>query len=313
MLVLQTWGQGDSDEFVASGQNQVSGYLCASRITLTAGKFSLVDLFDDNACSHDARTQFMNWALMDNGAWDFASDTRGCTYGVALEAYRKRWAWRVASVMVPKYANGMQMDTQIAQARSEYFEGERRHALHLHAGAVRLMAYVNHAHMGSYRETIDTPVFGMDITKSRAYRAKYGAGINLEQEIAKDLGVFFRYGLDDGHTETWAFTEIDRTGSGGFSLSGRRWSRPSDHFRLAFVENGLSHDHEEHLSLGGNGFIIGDGKLNYGREKVLETYYSIALKHGFALAPNFQYVVNLAYNRDRGPVPICALRLHWQR
>jgi high affinity Mn2+ porin len=280
---------------------------------LTAGKFSLVDLFDDNAYSHDASTQLMNWALMDNGVWEFASDTRGYTCGVALEAYRRRWAWRVASVMVPKCANGMQMETQIAQARSENFEGERRHAPHGHAVAVRLMAYVNHAHRGSYRETIDRPAFGMDITKSRAYRAKYGAGINQEQEIAKDLGVFFRYGWNDGHTETWAFTEIDRTGSGGVSLRASRWSRPADHFGLASVENGLSHDHEEHLSLGDKGFIIGDGKLNYGRQKILETYYSIALKHGFALAPNFQYVVNLAYNRDRGPVPICALRLHWER
>ena len=121
--------------------------------------------------------------------------------------------------MVPKCANGMQMETQIAQARSENFEGERRHALHRHAVAVRLMAYVNHAHRGSYRETIDRPAFGMDITKSRAYRAKYGAGINQEQEIAKDLGVFFRYGWNDGHTETWAFAEIDRTG--------KRWSEPS--------------------------------------------------------------------------------------
>jgi high affinity Mn2+ porin len=312
-FLRQTWGRGDSGEFAPSGQNQVPAYLFASRITLTAGKFSLVDLFDDNAYSHDARTQFMNWSLMDNGAWDFAADTRGYTEGVALEVYRKRWAWRMASVLVPRYANGMPMDTRIARARADNFEVERRHTLEGHAGVVRLMTYVNHAHMGSYRETIDTPAFEMDITKSRAYRAKYGAGINLEQEIAKDLGVFFRYGWNDGHSETWAFTEIDRTGSGGLSLIGRRWGRPSDHFGLAFVENGLSLDHKEYLSLGGKGFIIGDGRLNYGREKIFETYYAIGLKHGFAISPNFQYVVNPAYNRDRGPVPICALRLHWER
>jgi high affinity Mn2+ porin len=312
-FVRQTWGRGGTGEFVPSGPNQAPGYLFTSRTTLTVGKFSLVDLFDGNAYSHDARTQFMNWSLMDNGAWDFAADTRGYTEGVALELYRNHWAWRMASVMVPKYANGMQMDTQIAQARSENFEVERRHALHGRPGAVRLMTYVNHAHMGSYRETIDTPAFGMDITKSRAYRAKYGAGINLEQEIAEGFGVFLRCGWNDGHTETWAFTEIDRTGSGGLSLSGRRWSRPSDHFGLAFVESGLSHDHEEYLRLGGKGFIIGDGRLNYGREKILETYYSMALKHGFALSPDFQYVANPAYNRDRGPVPIGSLRLHWER
>jgi high affinity Mn2+ porin len=312
-FLRQTWGRGDSGGFVPSGQNHVPGYLFASRISLTAGKFSLVDMFDGNAYSHDARTQFMNWPLMDNGAWDFAADTRGYTEGVALEVYRSRWAWRMASVLVPKYANGMQMDTRIARAQADNFEVERRHALHGHAGAARLMTYANHAHMGSYCETIDTPPFEMDIAKSRAYRAKYGAGVNLEQEIAKDLGVFFRYGWNDGHTETWAFTEIDRTGSGGLSLGGRPWGRPSDRIGLAFVENGLSHDHEEYLSLGGKGFIIGDGKLNYGRERILETYYLIALKDGFALSPDFQYVVSPAYNRDRGPVTIYALRLHWER
>jgi high affinity Mn2+ porin len=313
LFIRQTRGRGGDAEFVSSGQNQVPGNVYASRITVTAGKFSLVDLFDDNTYSHDARTQFMNWAIMDNGAWDFAADTRGYTEGVAVEVSRNRWAWRLASVLVPKTANGMPMDTRIARARGDNFEMERHQTLRRHAGAVRVMAYANHAHMGSYRETIDTPAFGMDITKSRAYRTKYGAGINLEQEIGKDFGVFFRYGWNDGHTETWAFTEIDRTGSGGLSLAGRRWRRPSDHFGLAYVENGLSHDHEEYLALGGEGFIIGDGKLNYGREKILETYYAIDLKRGLALSPDFQYVVNPAYNRDRGPVPICALRLHWER
>jgi len=312
-FIRQTWGVGDAHEFVSSGQNQIAGGLFASRITLTVGKFSLVDLLDDNTYSHDARTQFMNWALMDNGAWDFAADTRGYTYGVAAEIYRRHWAWRVASVMVPKFANGMLMDAHIGQARGDNFEVEHRHALARHAGAVRVIAFVNHAHMGSYRETIDTPAFGMDITKSRSYRAKYGFGINLEQEISKDVGVFVRCGWNDGHTETWAFTEIDRTVSGGVSLSGRRWRRRSDRFGLALVENGLSRDHADYLRLGGKGFIIGDGKLNYGREKILEAYYSIALKGGFAFSPDFQFVANPAYNRDRGPVPIWALRLHWER
>jgi high affinity Mn2+ porin len=214
--------------------------------------------------------------------------------------------------MVPKSANGMQMDTHVSQARGDNFEVEHHHALRGHAGGLRVMAFVNHARMGSYRQTIDTPAFDMDITKSRAYRIKYGFGINLEQDITKDLGVFVRCGWNDGHTETWAFTEIDRTVSSGGSLNGRRWGRSSDHLGLAFVGNGLSRDHADYLRLGGKGFIIGDGKLNYGHEKILETYYSIALKHGFVLSPDFQFVVDPAYNRDRGPVPIGALRLHWE-
>jgi len=312
-FIRQTWGLGGSREFVWSGQNQVPAELYASRITLTTGKFSLVDMFDDNGYSHDARTQFMNWALMDNGAWDFAADTRGYTYGAALEIYRGRWAWRMAEVMVPASANGMQMDTRISQARADNFEIERRHTLNGHPGVFQMMSFANHAHMGSYRETIDTPALGMDITKSRAYRVKYGLGINLEQELTKNLGLFFRSGWNDGHTETWAFTEIDRTASGGVSLNGRRWRRTSDRFGLALVGNGLSKDHAQYLRLGGKGFIIGDGRLNYGHEKILETYYSFAVGKGLVLSPDFQYVANPAYNRDRGPVAISAVRFHWGR
>ena len=313
LFIRQTWGLGGSRELVPSGQNQVPREVNASRITLTMGKFSLVDMFDNNGYSHDARTRFMNWALMDNGAWDFAADTRGYTYGVALEVYRGRWGWRMAEVMVPASANGMQMDTRISQARADNFEIERCHTLDGHPGVVRMMAFANHAHMGSYRETIDTPAFGMDLTKSRAYRVKYGFGINLEQEITRDLGMFFRWGWNDGHTETWAFTEIDRSGSGGVSLNGRRWRRPSDHFGLAFVANGLSKDHSEYLRLGGKGFIIGDGKLNYGKEVILESYYSVALRWGVSISPDFQYVMHPAYNRDRGPVAIYAVRFHWEK
>lgn len=311
-FIRQSWGFGDTREYVEDGQNQVPQSLGASRFTLTVGKFSLVDLFDDNAYSHDARTQFMNWALMDNGAWDFAADTRGYTYGLATEMNRPRWAVRFAVVTVPKVANGMAMDGKIGKARSENLEYEHRQTLRGRPGAVRLMGYANHAHMGSYRATINTPEFHMDITRSRQYRLKYGFGVNLEQEIAKDVGVFFRYGWDDGHTETWAFTEIDRTYSGGLSFRGTRWGRKADRLGLAFVINGLSRDHADYLRAGGVGFVIGDGKLNYAHERIFETYYSLALGKGFFLSPDFQWVGNPAYNRDRGPVPIGALRLHWE-
>jgi high affinity Mn2+ porin len=249
---------------------------------------------------------------MDNGAWDFAADTKGYTYGLALEFYRRQWAVRFASVAVPKEANGTPLDWRLGRARSENLEIERRHALASHRGTFRVMGFINHAHMGNYRATIDTPAFKMDVTKSRSYTRKYGFGFNGEQEIAKGIGVFFRYGWNDGHTETWVFTEIDRTGSGGLSIKGDRWKRPADHFGVAMVVNGISKDHADYLRAGGKGFIIGDGRLNYGREKIIETYYSIALGKGFFISPDFQYVRNPAYNRDRGPVAIIAARVHWE-
>jgi len=311
-FVRQTWGIGEETQAQADGQNELRRRQRASRFTLTFGKFSLVDLFDDNKYSHDARTQFMNWALMDNGAWDFCADTRGYTYGLMLEFVHHAWTVRYGLVEVPKRANGMAMDLRLGKAHSDNLEVEHDHVIGGHSGALRLMAYGNNAHMGSYRETLDTPAFQMDVTKSRAYRLKYGFGVNAEQEITRDLGVFFRYGWNDGHTETWVFTEIDRTGSVGLSLAGSRWKRRRDCLGAAFVENGISKDHREYLAAGGKGFIIGDGRLNYGREEILETYYSVSLGKGFSLSPDFQWVENPAYNCDRGPVPIEALRLHWE-
>ena len=311
-FIRQTWGLGGDPEKLGDDQNQLPMKVDNSRITLAAGKFSLADFFDGNTYSHDARTQFLNWSLMDNGAWDFAADTRGYTYGLVLEYYRGQWAARFASVTVPRDANGMAQDWRLGRARGENLEFERRHTFAGHAGAWRVMGFVNHANMGNYRTTIDTPAFQMDVTKSRSYTRKYGFGFNGEQEIAKGVGVFFRYGWNDGHTETWAFTEIDRTGSGGLSVKGDRWKRPADHFGLALVINGISKDHADYLRAGGKGFIIGDGRLNYGREKIVESYYSFGLGKGFSISPDFQYVSNPAYNRDRGPASIWAVRFHWE-
>jgi len=311
-FIRQTWGLGGGRDPLGNEQNQIPGSIDTRRIVLTVGKFSLIDVFDDNTYSHDARSQFLNWALMDNGAWDFAADTRGYTYGFALELNDRRWAVRFASVMVPKDANGMALDTRIANARADNLELEHRHEFKGHPGALRLMGFMNHAHMGNYRTTIDTPVFQMDITKSRSYSLKYGFGLNAEQEVAKDIGVFVRYGWNDAHTETWAFTEIDRTGSAGLSVKGERWSRPRDRLGVALVVNGISRDHADYLRAGGKGFIIGDGALNYGREKIVESYYLFSLGKGFAISPDFQQVVNPAYNRDRGPASVWAVRLHWE-
>ena len=309
----QTFGLGGEKEHVDSDQNQLAGFRDISRLTVTFGKVAATDFFDNNAYSHDPRTQYLNWSLMDNGAWDFAADTRGYTYGFAIELMKGSWSIRFASVMMPKIANGMGMDTHIARARADNLEMERRYAFNSHAGALRIMAYDNHAHMGNYRTTLATPADGLDITKSRTYSHKYGFGINGEQELATGVGVFIRAGWNDGHTESFAFTEIDRTVSGGISFKGSHWKRKDDTLGAALVANGISRDHREYLAAGGYGFIIGDGRLNYGHENIFETYYSLAVGKGLVLSPDFQYVANPAYNRDRGPVSIYAVRVHWER
>jgi len=310
LFVRQTIGLGGERERVESDQNQLAGTYDQRRLTLTLGKISLTDLFDDNTYSHDARTQFLNWALMDNGAWDYAADTRGYTWGVALEYRQAQWALRIASVMVPKRANEMSFDHDLLRARGDNAEFEYHYAVHDHPGAVRLSAYANHAHMGSYRETIDTPAFGMDIAQSRQYRVKYGLGLNLEQSLSRDVGVFLRLGWNDGRTETWAFTEIDRTASLGISVKGAYWTRPEDTVGLAAVINGLSTDHADYLKAGGLGFIIGDGRLSYAPEEILETYYLWKPASWIGVTADGQFIDHPAYNKDRGPVYVAGIRLH---
>jgi len=188
-------------------------------------------------------------------------------------------------------------------------EGEKPYTVYNHPGKVRLLGYMNHAHMGLYKDAINSS--NVDITASRKYRFKYGAGLNVEQEITRDLGAFMRLGWDDGKTETWAYTEIDKTASLGLSLKGTLWSRPDDTVGLAEFINGLSSVHRKYLQDGGTGFIVGDGKLNYNYEKGTEFYYDYHLLKGFSITFDYQLIVDPGYNADRGPVSVFALRLHY--
>jgi high affinity Mn2+ porin len=189
-------------------------------------------------------------------------------------------------------------------------ELEKNYTISSRPGVIRLLGFVNNAHMGSYRETIDTPALGMDVTLSRQYRSKYGCGLNFEQQITDDVGFFGRAGWSDGHTETWAFTEIDDTLSLGVSFKGTGWGRKDDVFGLAGVSNGLSRDHRDYLAAGGYGFIVGDGRLNYGREDIMETYYAATLLKGITISLDCQLITHPAYNRDRGPVWVNGFRIH---
>ncbi len=313
-FLRQTWAFGGDSEAVAPDAMRLGGERPISRLTLTTGKFAATDIFDDNTYSHDPRRQFMNWSLMDGANWDYPADTRGYSWGVAVELERPAWALRLGSFMVPLEANGMALDHDVRVDHGDVAEIEVRHRLLGPVGKLKLLLYQNHARMGTYTlaEAQAGPLPPDVTTTRRNGTRKYGFGINLEQPLSVNIGVFARWGWNDGRTETWAFTEVDRTTSTGVQLAGMLWGRPGDTAGLAVVSNGLSPEHRDYLAAGGLGFLIGDGALDYGREEVAEAYYSLSPWRGVFLTGDFQYVANPAYSRARGPVAVWALRFHWE-
>jgi len=304
-------GASSDREQCADGENQIAGTIPAHRITVTAGRFSIVDIFDNNRYSHDARTQFMNWALMSAGSWDFPADTRGYTWGIALEYVRPDWSLRASTVMVPKVANGLAMDPNVTKAHSETFELEIPFALLSGPGTARLEYFHTIAHMGNYRLATDDTSYQLDITQTRAYgRTKNGLTLNIEQQVGKSLGAFMRAGWNDGKNETWAFTEIDHSLSGGVLLENPFGEVPAGAVGTAIAVNGISSEHRDYLAHGGYGFIIGDGRLNYALEIVSETFLRIEVNSFLGLSGDYQFILNPGYNRDRGPVHAFAFRVH---
>ena len=290
--------------------------LPARRLEIRFGKFSLVDFFDVNSYGSDSNFQFMNWTLDNNGAYDYAADTRGYTYAAMVEYDDRHWALRFAEALMPKVANGIHLDADLGRARAENVEFELHHALLPKREAVlRLLGYANHANMGVYRVAIANFLAGEtprpEITAHPLQTTtKYGFGINVEQPLTDWLGVFARWGWNEGRHESYAYTEVDGTGQVGAGAQGSRWKRKLDRAGLAFISNGISRDHQEYLALGGLGFLLGDGKLNYGRENIFESYYTLHVWRGIFTSVDVQHINNPGYNRDRGPVIAAALRLH---
>jgi len=279
-----------------------------------AGKFGMVDYFDVNTYSNSPRTQFLNWALINNGAWDYPADTRGYTGGIVMQYQSGESALRFAEVMEPTSANGPNLDMNVAKAHAEALEGQLGYSLSGHEGKARLLLWYNSAKMGNYSEATNDTMYHHDITLTRQYgRNKYGFGINLEQSLSENAGAFLRAGWNDGQTETWAYTEIDRTISGGVSSNLSLIGRGNDNWGVAIVFNGISAAHCDYLASGGYGFIIGDGKLpHYGAERIAEAYYLFQLNKFLSISLDYQFVANPAYNEDRGPVNLGAVRVHFE-
>lgn len=290
--------------------------LPAQRIEFRVGKFDLADFFDLNSFGSDTHFQFTNWTTDNCGAYDYAANTRGYTDGAIVE-YDDHWlSARFAETLMPKVANGIHLDADIARARAENlefdFSGSR---IANRRGVVRFLTYLNHGNMGNYEQSIEEYLHGKiatpDITATRRQgRHKYGFDLNFEQEIIPDVAVFGRLGWSDGRNESFAYTEVDRTLEvGGFS-KGTRWRRRNDRTGVTFVANGIVAAHQQYLALGGLGFLLGDGGLTYGPEKIFEGFYTAHVWRGFFASFDLQHINNPGYNMARGPVTVPGLRLH---
>jgi high affinity Mn2+ porin len=286
------------------------------RLELRFGKFSMPDFLDQNSVGSDTHLQFINWTVDNNGAWDYAADTRGYTVGFTADYEDRNWGFRFVEALMPKVANGIDLVWKPWQAHAENWQYELRKGFIPHqAGAVRLLAYTNYANMGIYRDAILqfeehlTP--RPEITNHPWHiTRKYGFGANVEQNLARNLTAFGRFGWDNGKTESFAYTEVDQTFEGGIGANGAIWHRNHDRAGVAFVTNAISKNHQEYLALGGLGFLLGDGRLNYGRENIVETYYTAHVWRGIYLGPGMQHIENPGYNRDRGPVLVPSFRAH---
>lgn len=334
LFIQQSIGFGGAQEDVADGPVALAGKKDVSRLTLTLGRFAVPDIFDTNAYANDARTQFMNWAFVNNEAWDYPADTIGYDTGLAVELNQPTWTLRYGFFQVPSRQNGLiaadrflkwpyapasdgpSANGPFLQAWGMVMEFERRYALDTGPGAIRLLVYRNRADMVSYSQAIPILVAngpGANLSGAAAYRYQCGYGLNWEQAIGHDIGMFSRLGWNAGEDQAWMFTDVDYTASLGLRITGQSWHRPGDSFGLAGVASGISHVEQQFLQAGGLGILGGDGHLNDGWEKALEAIYDSTVWRTVHVAVDYQFISDPAFNRDRGPVSVFGLRLHWER
>jgi high affinity Mn2+ porin len=287
------------------------------RVEFRIGKMTLPDFFDVNPIGSDSHLQFMNWTVDNNGAWDYAADTRGYTVGGIAEYDDRSWTLRYGIFAMPTVANGIDLDWAFSHANGQNGEFELRRSLvpKLHQGVQRILFFANHANMGDYRQAVDAYLAGTDptpdITKyARVGALKYGFGYNTEEEITSNFRLYGRFGWNEGQHESFAYTEVDQTVAIGGDYAGIRWHRPVDKIGLTIVSNAIKRDHQNYLHYGGLGFLLGDGNLNYGRENIVEGYYTMHFWRGLFYAIDIQHINDPGYNRDRGPAWVGSVRAH---
>jgi hypothetical protein len=321
-MIHQTIGLTQKTTSQDAGPFAIAPSVPVSRLEFRIGKLGLPDFFDLNQSGSDSHLQFMNWTVDNNGAWDYAADTRGYTVGGMAEYDDQMWSIRYGIFAMPVVANGIDMDWAFSRAHGQNGEFELRHGfIQNRRGTQRILFYANRAHMGTYREAVEDFLNGTDaalygvkaptITLHAHFSAlKYGFGYNTEQEVTENLRFFGRFGWNEGQHESFAYTEVDQTVLAGADYTGTRWHRPVDKIAIAVVSNAIKADHQEYLKLGGLGFLLGDGSLNYGRENIVETYYNYHAWRGMFYALDFQHIADPGYNRDRGPVWVGSIRAH---
>jgi high affinity Mn2+ porin len=311
----QTIGLGGDEQPVEPDINQLGGSRRADNATITIGKFSAVDIFDNNAYAHDPKVNFLNWAVNDAGAFDFVADAWGYTYGIATEWTQSWWTLRGGLFDLSREPNGKALERGFGQY-SVVAEAEERHVVFDQPGKLKILVYANRGRFGNYLDAVRAAAGtgnAPDTASVRQFSTRPGLTLNLEQQLTADLGLFMRASLNDGRKEADEFTEINRSVSGGLSLKGDRWSRPNDTVGLAVAVNGLSNPALAYFRDGGLGILIGDGRLDhYGLEKIVETYYNAAIVDGVTVSVDYQHIENPAYNAERGPVSIFGFRFHAQ-
>ncbi len=314
--IHQTIGLSQASTEQEPGPFALAARVPVRRIELRAGKMTLPDFFDINSVGSDSHLQFLNWTIDNNGAWDYAADTRGYTVGGIVEYDDRNWSIRYGLFAMPVIANGIDLDWAFSRAHGHNGEFELRHSwIAKQKGVSRLLFFANRAHMGTYREASDAFISHQDatpdITKHAHFGAlKYGFGYSAEQAFSGNLRAFVRFGWNEGAHESYAYTEVDQTFGGGVDYAGTRWKRPVDKLAIAIVSNAIKSDHQEYLRLGGKGFLLGDGRLNYGRETIVEGYYTWHAWRGLFYSLDAQHVNNPGYNRDRGPAWVGSVRAH---
>ena len=313
LFARHTWNLGGDWEEQASDQNQVKTRYSSQRVVLTAGNLAVLDVFDAMDYSRDARTQFMNWSSLTYGAWDYAADARGYTWGAALEYIAPGWQIRAGRFLVPVESNGLKLDQNILERYGDVAELEVPYTILGRAAIARGLVFRNRVNAGSFGDALalsaqagTTP----DIAPVRHDQSKRGFGLGTQVEVSENLGAYLRAGWNDGKTESFMFTEIDRSVGAGALMKGAPWGRGNDKLGVAAYVNGLSRSHRDYLAGGGLGFFLGDGRLNYSTERILETFYGVGIARYFTVSIGYQRIRNPGYNRDRGPADVVGLRLH---